>query len=433
MHTMHTPSLPTSDLLLLFALTAPTTPIITKIKMTLISNVNDYQIVAKTKLPKALYEYLASGTDDEQTLAENIQAFKHWYLRPRVMRPVKDLSTVVTLFGHTMKMPVFCSPAGVHALCEPEQGECATAKACEQMGILFGLSQHSTRSIEQVQEAAPNCLKFYQAYILKDRQLTLRLVQRAIRAGYQGIFLTVDSVRFGYREADARNGFNALPAPHRLVNYDEPNTSSVQSTSNNSSGSSMEQTYNGAKHKAWDQNSELMFEQNLSWADVRWLKDQINAIAGQHHSRPIPLIIKGVMTAEDAQLALQAGADGIMVSNHGGRQLDACLASIDALPEVVDAVAGRAPVLLDGGIRRGTDVVKALALGATAVGIGKPMFFALAVEGQQGVLNTLQMLQQETQAAMALCGCRSVDEITRQLVTRHPNGTFGGRFFRAKL
>lgn len=382
------------------------------------ANVHDYQLIAKTKLSKALYEYLASGTDDEQTLTENVQAFKNWYLRPRVMKPVKDLRCATSLFGQSMSTPVFCTPAGVHALCEEELGEIATVKACEKMNVIFGLSQHSTRSIEQVAAAAPNANKWYQAYILKDRKLTLNLVKRAVKAGYRGVFLTVDSVRFGHREADARNGFNALPAPHRLVNYDN-NDNKSESTQR------MEDTYNGRTHEAWDQNSELMFEQNLSWADVRWLK--------QVACPNLPLVVKGIMTAEDAHLALQAGADGIMVSNHGGRQLDACLASVDALPEVVEAVAGRAPVLLDGGIRRGTDVVKALALGATAVGIGKPMFFALAVGGEKGVLSVLQMLKRETEAAMALCGCKTVDDITSRHVMRHPAGSFGGRFLRASL
>ena len=154
------------------------------------ANVHDYQIIAKTRLPKALYEYLASGTDDEQTLAENIQAFKQWYLRPRVMRPVKDLSATTTaLFGQSLSMPVFCTPAGVHALCDPVHGECATARACQQMGVMFALSQHATRSIEQVAQAAPRANKWYQAYILKDRAVTLRLVQRAVAAGYRGMFL----------------------------------------------------------------------------------------------------------------------------------------------------------------------------------------------------------------------------------------------------
>mmetsp|Transcript_27795 Transcript_27795/g.40949 ORF Transcript_27795/g.40949 Transcript_27795/m.40949 type:complete len:387 (-) Transcript_27795:1597-2757(-) len=357
--------------------------------------VNDYQKIAKLKLPTDLYEYLASGTDDEQTLAENESSFKRWYLMPRVMRPVGRLSTKISLFGKQVETPVFVSPAGVQALCDP-QGECATARACGKMGILFGLSQHATRSIEQVARGAPDTLRWYQAYILKDRDLTRRLVRRAIAAGYQGIFLTVDSVRFGYREADARNGFTSLPAPHRLANYDED-------------AQTMENTYNGKKKRAWDQNSEMMFEQNVTWKDATWLKKQIG---------DLPLVLKGVLTPQDALLAIEAGADGIMVSNHGGRQLDGALASIDALPAIAHVVAGRVPILLDGGVRRGTDVLKALALGASAVGIGKPVFFSLAVNGEEGVLSMLRLLQTEIEAAMAICGLESIADITTELVAR---------------
>jgi isopentenyl diphosphate isomerase/L-lactate dehydrogenase-like FMN-dependent dehydrogenase len=376
-------------------------------------NLDDFQKIAKRKVSKALYEYLASGTDDEQTLAENRSAFKMWYLRPRVMRPVGNLNAGTTLFGQSLSMPVFVSPAGVHALCDRE-GECASAKACGNENIIFGLSQHATRSIEEVAIAAPTANRWYQAYILKDRSITLRLVQRAVNAGYQGIFLTVDSVRFGYREADSRNGFNALPPPHRLVNYDE-----------GASESSLDQAYNSKSQKAWDQNTEQMFEQNVTWDDVRWLKQQ--------GCPNLPLVIKGIMTGEDAELAIEAGADGVMVSNHGGRQLDGALSSIDVLPEIVKAVAGRVPVLLDGGIRRGTDVLKALALGATAVGIGKPILFALSVGGQQAVSELLQMLKTELEAAMALCGVESVGDISQKLVSRHPSGGSAATYIRSSL
>ena len=237
-------------------------------------------------------------------------------------------------------MPIFCSPAGVHALCEPNGGECSTAEACRQAGILFGLSQHSTRSIEEVAGAVSplETNLWYQAYILKDRARTLRLIRRATQAGYKGIFVTVDSVRFGYREADARNGFNALPPPHRLVNYDDNEETKEPIT--------MDTTYNSQQERAWDQNMEQMFEQNVSWSDIRWIKEEA--------ASNVPLVVKGIMTAEDAELAIAAGADGVMVSNHGGRQLDGALSSIDALPEIVRQVAKRVPIWLDGGIRRGT-------------------------------------------------------------------------------
>jgi (S)-2-hydroxy-acid oxidase len=375
-------------------------------------NVNDFQRVAKELLPKQLYEYLASGTDDEQTLSENQMAFKRWYLRPRVMRPVGNISTRTTLFGHSVSMPVFCSPAGVHALCDPQNGECATARAAAKAGILFGLSQHSTRSIEEVAAVTPSGLRWYQAYILKDRSRTLSLIRRAIKAGYQGIFVTVDSVRFGYREADARNNFNALPPPHRLVNYDEDD---ANQNPNGGTGK-LDQTYNSQQERAWDQNSEQMFEQNVSWDDIAWLKREA--------APDVPLMIKGIMTGEDAKMAVAAGADGVMVSNHGGRQLDGCQATIDVLPEVVDAVDGRVPVWLDSGVRRGTDILKALSLGASAVGIGKPFFFALAIGGEDAVTYLLQLLQTELEAAMAICGMERVQDISSHLVIRNPAATF---------
>lgn len=404
-----------------------------------ICNVHDYQRLARSWLSKPLYEYLASGTDDEQTLSQNIDAFKQYFLRPRVMRPVGSISTVTRLFGRTLSSPVFVSPAGVHALCEPREGECATARACARVGTLFGLSQHSTRTIEEVADAVVsstsdgNANLWYQAYILKDRALTLRLVRRAVQRGYRGIFLTVDSARFGYREADARNGWDALPEPHRLVNYDEVEPTDGGGAMNRGAASNgaMDQTYNARDHASWDQNSERMFDTDATWADVSWLKKAAGC------GPDLPLVVKGIMTSEDALLALDAGADGIMVSNHGGRGLDGALASIDALPDIVRAVRGAgwstAPILLDGGIRRGSDVVKALALGATAVGVGKPVFFSLAVGGEEAVVNMLGILRRETEACMAICGAAKVEDITGRLVTRHPSGGPAVPYIRAKL
>lgn len=233
-----------------------------------------------------------------------------------------------------------------------------------------------------------------------------------------GIFLTVDSVRFGFREADARNGWNSLPEPLRLVNYDNETTKDPKLPDNTSKIYSKEED-------AWDQNTEQIFEQNPTWNDVIWLKTEC--------CQGLPLIVKGIMTSEDAIDAVNAGADGVMVSNHGGRGLDGTLASIDALPEIAAAVGNKVPILLDSGIRRGTDVLKALALGATAVGIGKPFFFALAVDGEKGVVDLLRMIQKETEAAMAICGCRTIADINRTLVTRHPSGAGVGKYSRSKL
>ena len=377
-----------------------------------ICNVNDYQKAAKEVLPQYLYEYLASGSDEEQTLAENRAAFAQWYLRPRILRNMSRVSCETSLLGQRLGLPIFVTPAGVHALCEPAGGECTTAAVCAEFGALFGLSQHATRSIEQVREAVPditNSNLWYQSYILRNRDLTARLLQRAVKAGYKGIFLTVDSVRFGYREADERNGFNKLPDPHCLMNYEQED---------------LTKTYNAQTHDAWDQNSEQLFDPTLSWSDIQWVKQ---------HASGLPVIVKGVMTAEDAVECVRHGADGIMVSNHGGRQLDGALSTIDALPAIAEAVDGRVPILLDGGIRRGTDVLKALALGATAVGIGKPVFFALAVAGADGVRHVFQMLQKELETAMALCGVSHLGEIDGSLVCRHPSGGSLFHYQRAKL
>ena len=342
-------------------------------------------------LARALrYEYLASGTGDEQTLRENRDAWGRIFLRPRVLRDVARVETRTELFGQPLSMPVFISPAGVHKLVDA-RGEAASARAAARAGTLFGLSQHATSSIEEVADGAPDASRWFQSYILRDRALTLALVDRALDSGYAGFFLTVDSVRFGFREADARNGFSALPPPLALANY--PTAAA----------------WDDRSHAAWDQNTEALFDAAVSWDDVAWLKARL---------RGRPLVVKGVMTGEDAAAALLAGADGVMVSNHGGRQLDGALAAVDALPEVVAAVGGRAPVLLDSGVRRGTDVLKALALGASAVGVGKPVFFALALGGEDGVLRMLEMLRGELEAAMALTGCRALADIGPALIAR---------------
>lgn len=340
-----------------------------------------------------------------------------------------------------MKFPVFITPAGLHALVDPSgRGELDSVLAATRCGIPFGMSQHSSHTMERIaneawKEATKNDkqsnqrtpILWYQFYLLKNRTIARHLLQRAKEVGCQAIVWTVDSVRLGYREADARNGFDALPSGIRLVNYEMyKNNKNENDNDDRNNNTNLEETYNSQKEKSWDQNVDQMFEQDLSWNDAKWIKEDF--------CQDIPLIIKGIMTPEDAILAVEAGADAIMVSNHGGRQLDGCLATIDALPAVVQAVRGLRskyhglpiPVLLDGGIRRGTDILKALALGASAVGIGKPVFFALGAssgsDGATAVQNMLQLLQKELEAAMALTGCQSISDINPSVVMRHPSG-----------
>jgi isopentenyl diphosphate isomerase/L-lactate dehydrogenase-like FMN-dependent dehydrogenase len=373
--------------------------------------VDDYRAEARRRLPKAVYEYVASGSGDEQTLAENRAALRLWYLRPRVLRPLlaPTVSCASSLLGSSVRVPFFASPAGVMALPDPSgEGERGAARAFGRAGALFCLSQHSTRSIEDVARAAPpGAVLWYQCYLLRDRALTERLLRRAARSGYRAVVLTVDSPVFGFREADARNGFDSLPPPHRLANY-HPEEEVA--------GDAAAATYNARDHGAWDQNSERLLDAGASWSDVRWVKERSG----------LPVVVKGVHTAEDAVLALEAGADAVYASNHGGRQLDGALAAVDLLPEVAAAVEGRVPVLVDGGFRRGTDVLKALALGASAVGVGRPVFFALAAGGEEAVHGMLRILEAEVVAAMRLCGCASLADVGPSLVARHPYGGGGG-------
>lgn len=408
----------------------------------ILCSVYDYEREAQRILPKAIYEYLTSGTYDEQTLYENRISYKLWYLRPRcIVRSIGNhVCTKTTiewnnnplLTSQSYTLPLFVSPAGVHGLFEPLDGEISTAKACYQKGILYNLSQHSTRSIEDVgtitklslpqpqrqqndskdsdetnvpSSSSPQQFQWwYQAYIVKDRNITIDMIQRAVIAGCCGIIITIDSVVFGTREADIYNGFTSLPLPHRLVNYDKYTSISPESR---------------ATQLAWDQNLELMWDRTITWDDIYYIRQQINC---PH----LPFVVKGIMTPEDAILAINYGrVDGIIVSNHGGRQLDGCIATIDALPAIVHAVrnytnAPRTPILLDGGIMRGTDILKALALGATMVGIGKAMFYGLSVNGQKGVEDIIDILHNELKASMALTGCSCIADIHESVVMRHP-------------
>ncbi|KAG5190595.1 glycolate oxidase [Tribonema minus] len=358
-------------------------------------SVDDFQDYARAHMDKARYEYVASGTEDEQTLQENRAAFKRFFLVPRFMRDVSKIDTAVDVLGHRASLPVLVSPAGVHNICHP-QGEVGCARACARAGTIMAVSQHANSTLEEVAAAAGGAPQWFQLYILKDRALTRDIVRRAVAAGYKALVLTIDSARFGYREADARNGFVGLPEGLSLPNYPT------------------REGYDDRDREAWDQNTERIFDTTCDWSEIAWLRSITT----------LPIVIKGVMAPEDATLAVQAGASCIIVSNHGGRALDGCLASIDALGPVVAAVREQCfrsdmvpvPVMMDGGVRRGTDVLKALALGATAVLLGRPVFFALATAGEDGVFKMLQLLRRELETAMVLTGCRSLAEIGPELV-----------------
>ncbi|KAJ8387847.1 hypothetical protein AAFF_G00149960 [Aldrovandia affinis] len=355
--------------------------------------VSDYEREAKRTLPKAVFDYYFSGADEQETLADNVSAFSRWRLYPRVLRDVSRVDLSVSVLGQQLSMPVCVAATAMQRMAHPD-GETATMRACSSAGTGMMLSSWATSTIEEVAEAAPAGVRWLQLYIYKDRDLTLSLVRRAEQAGYTGIFVTVDTPYLGKRRNDVRNRFK-LPGHLRMANFDSPDLAF-------------------SSKDGYGEDSGLAvyvaqaIDPTLQWEDIAWLK----------RITSLPVVLKGILTAEDAKLALKCGVDGILVSNHGARQLDSVPATIDALPEVVEAVGGRVEVFLDGGVRRGTDVLKALALGARAVFLGRPILWGLTCGGDRGVSDVLQMLREEVHLALALAGCRSLKEVDKSIVRK---------------
>ncbi|KAK4858731.1 hypothetical protein QYF36_021153 [Acer negundo] len=349
-----------------------------------ITNVMEYQAIAKQKLPKMIYDYYASGAEDQWTLQENRNAFSRILFRPRILIDVSKIDMATTVLGFKISMPIMIAPTAMQKMAHPD-GEYATARAASAAGTIMTLSSWSTSSVEEVASTGPG-IRFFQLYVYKDRHVVAQLVRRAERAGFKAIALTVDTPRLGRREADIKNRF-VLPPNLNLKNFEGLDIGSMDKA--NDSGL--------ASYVAGQ------IDRSLSWKDVKWLQTITS----------LPILVKGVITAEDTRIAIQNGAAGIIVSNHGARQLDYVPATIMALEEVVKAAQGRVPVFLDGGVRRGTDVFKALALGASGIFIGRPVVFSLAAEGEAGVRKVLEMLRDEFELTMALSGCRSLKEITR--------------------
>ena len=320
----------------------------------------------------ANWDFYAGGSDDEVTLRANRTAFERIRLRPRVLVDVNVCDLHTTVLGTPVSMPILIAPTAYHGIANPE-AECATAQAAGEAGTLMIASTVSNRSMEENAAAASGPL-WFQLYTHEGYQVSAGLVRRAQAAGYRAIVLTVDLPRVGRREKDIRNNFR-LP-PHLLEGNSTVNTDIVEKAS------------------------------LLTWDVLPWLRSITT----------LPILLKGVLTAEDAKQAVEYGVEGIIVSNHGGRQLDTALASIEALPEVVEAVAGRCEVYMDGGIRRGTDVLKALALGARAVLVGRPILWGLAVNGAAGARHVLELLRDELEMAMVLSGRPTVASIDRSLV-----------------
>lgn len=352
-------------------------------------NLDEFEPLARVALPPASYDYIAGGAEDEVTLRRNREAFSRWVLRPRTLTGNCEPLLAATVLGTPVSMPVLLAPTGFHRIC-CEAGEVASARAAHAAQTLLVASTMATVSLEETARAAADGPLWFQLYIFRDRSITERLVRRAEEAGYRALCLTVDCPQAGRRERDIRNGF-ALPAGLVLANFIGPDAAT------------MPVLEAGASLHAYTAGQ---YDRAISWADVPWLRS-ITAL---------PLVVKGILTGEDAALAVEAGAAAIIVSNHGGRQLDGVPASLDVLEEIVGAVDGRAEVYLDGGVRRGTDVLKALALGARAVLIGRPYLWGLSVGGERGATQVIELLREELRMAMLLSGTASVAAVPRALV-----------------
>lgn len=353
----------------------------------------DFEAAARTTVEKMAYDYYASGANDQITLQDNREGFDRIRLLPRTLVDVSNVDLSTAVLGHTLPLPLLIAPSAFQRMAHPD-GEEATARAAATHGIPMGLSTISSTALEDVAAAAhavnADARLWFQVYVYKDRGVTRELVQRAEEAGFSALALTVDTPRFGRRYADVRNQFH-LPPGITVANFEKRGMGQLDEVG----GQSGLVAY-----------ANSLFDPSLTWKDVEWLRS-ITAL---------PVLVKGVLRADDALKALDAGFSGIIVSNHGGRQLDTVPATIDALPQIVAAVAGRCEVLLDGGVRRGTDILKALALGAKAVMIGRPVLWGLAAGGQAGVERVLAILRDEFETAMMLAGCPTVGDVTADLI-----------------
>lgn len=347
-------------------------------------NLHEYEDAASDKLPSSVYGYYKGGAGDEITVEDNRRAYDRIQILPHVLQDVsqRDLST--TVLGQTLDFPVVIAPMAMAGLAHADK-ELGIARAAQKFGIPMCLSTLSTTKLEDVSALGVN--SWFQLYVHKDRGLTRELVQRAESSGYQALVVTVDVAIPGYREYLIRNPL-ILPegiAPENILQY-----------------------WDQDKYPSTSAYVAAQFDASLTWDDIETFVSETR----------LPVLVKGILRADDALEALKRGVAGIVVSNHGGRQLDTVPATIDVLPDIVDAVDGGCDILVDGGIRRGTDILKAIALGAKAVMVGRPVMWGLSVDGQAGVEDVLNILRREYDIALALAGCMSADAVTRDLILR---------------
>ena len=346
--------------------------------------VDDAERLAEQAVTPEAWSYMVGGAGDERTLRWNREAFSRFRLRPRVLVDVSSVSTETTVLGTPVAMPALVAPMAFQQIAH-EEGEVAMARGAGAAGTLMCVSTVATATPAEIAEAAPGAPRWLQIYVFRDRGVSDEVIAQALEAGFSALVLTADLPVYGIRHRESRTGFEAP----------EDDVPAIVA----------------ARERGGDANEHHslgLLESGLEWDYVTELCERWE----------VPVLVKGLVTAEDAHLACEHGAAGVVVSNHGGRQLDGAVASLEALPEVVDAVGDRAEVYLDGGVRRGTDVAMALALGARAVLVGRPALYGLAFGGSKGVEQVLEILREETENALALLGCRSPAEVTAAHVKR---------------
>lgn len=373
------------------------------------ANIADLRDLARRRLPKGIFDYIDGGAEDETTLRANSEAFSHITFSPRVLRDVSDIDTSVTLLGHHLSTPIVFSPTGFTRIAHPE-GEVAVARVAARHGLPYCLSTLSTRTIEDV-AAASDGPKWFQVYVWRDRAMVRDMLQRAAANGYGAIMITVDTAVLGRRERDVRRGFTLPPVlgpstvldglrhprwTWNFVRHDPITFATVAESSGRRTGTAVTLSDFIAEQ----------FDPSLSWDDIGWFRDNWSG----------PIIVKGIQSPADAVLAVSHGIDAIALSNHGGRQLDGAPTPVGLLPRVRDAVGPQVPLICDGGIRRGGDIVKALALGANACTMGRTYLWGLGSAGEAGVERALGMLTSEMVRTMQLNGLRRIDEIDRDCI-----------------
>lgn len=377
------------------------------------ANVDDLRKLAKRRLPIGVFDYIDGGAEDEITLRENVEAYKKVSFKPRVLRNMANIDTSTSLLGRRLDFPLVLAPTGFTRIAHSE-GELAVVRAATRAGIPFTLSTMATRSIEECASVAESDTRlWFQIYTWKDRSVVKNLVERADAAGFEAVCLTVDTAVLGRRERDVRRGFTLPPEVGLGTIIDgikNPGWTWDFLTADPIRFANVEglTSIDGSKAVDLAEHMKSQFDPGLSWSDVEWLRSIWKG----------PILIKGIQTIEDALIAVDSGVEAIAISNHGGRQLDGAPAPFDLLPEVAEAVQNRLEIICDGGVRRGSDIVKAVSLGATAVMAGRPYLYALGACGERGVDHVLGLLHEGVERTMALTGAASVDDLTKELISR---------------